>query len=135
MQALVQHVSGEMAYQTFRGEVTQATSAFVTRNVVEQAVGLAFSISPRELQAPTRRSAPVALARQVAMYMAHVACRHSMTEVGMLFGRDRSTVAYACRIVEDRRDDPVFDRSLDELEAAIVGLSKVFFDLHVSSAL
>jgi hypothetical protein len=36
-----------------------------------------------------------------------------------LFGRDRTTVAHACLIVEDRRDDPVFDRILELLEWAV----------------
>ena len=50
------------------------------------------------------------------MYLAHVACGLSFTDVGLLFSRDRTTVAHACRVVEDRRDDPVFDRALELLE-------------------
>jgi hypothetical protein len=29
--------------------------------------------------------------------------------VAEAFGRDRSTIAYACHMIEDRRDDCVFD--------------------------
>ena len=57
------------------------------------------------------------------MYLAHVAYGLTLTQVGILFGRDRTTVAYACRIIEDRRDDCVFDIFLDHLEIAIVGLT------------
>lgn len=92
--------------------------------VVEQAVAVAFQVPLPELRAPTRRTAPVAFARQVAMYLAHVACGITLTEVGILFGRDRTTVAYACRVVEDHRDDFLFDASLDHLESAIIKLAR-----------
>jgi hypothetical protein len=36
-----------------------------------------------------------------------------------VFARDRTTVAHACGLVEDRRDDPAFDRSLDLLEGVL----------------
>lgn len=95
----------------------------LVRGVVEQAVGVAFQVPLHELRARTRRKARVAFARQVAMYLTHVACGITLTEVGILFGRDRTTVAYACRIVEDRRDDYLFDTSLDHIETAIVRLT------------
>ncbi len=53
------------------------------------------------------------------MYLAHVGCGLSLTQTGRLFGRDRTTVAHACGVIEDRRDDPVFDRVLDLLEWAV----------------
>lgn len=96
----------------------------IARAVVEQAVALTFGVSAPELRAPTRCKAPVAFARQVAMYLTHVVCGLSLTDVGTLFGRDRTTVAYACGLVEDRRDDPGFDRSLEQLELAIAILMK-----------
>jgi hypothetical protein len=43
----------------------------------------------------------------------------SLTEVGAMFGRDRTTVAHACLRVEYRRDDPNFDRALDVLGWAL----------------
>ncbi len=58
-------------------------------------------------------------ARQMAMYLAHVGCGVSLTEVGHLFERDRTTVAHACGLVEDRRDDPDFDHRLNHLERAV----------------
>jgi hypothetical protein len=42
---------------------------------------------PRYLRAPTRRSPRAAFARQVAMYLAHVVCGLSLTEVGTMFAR------------------------------------------------
>jgi chromosomal replication initiation ATPase DnaA len=64
-----------------------------------------------------RRGTPaVARARQVAMYLAHVVFGHSLTEVGEIFGRDRTTVSYACALIEDLRDDRGFDAEICALE-------------------
>jgi chromosomal replication initiation ATPase DnaA len=52
------------------------------------------------------------------MYLAHVALGLTLTEAGRLFGRDRSTAAHACRLVESRRDDPHIDTLLARLEHA-----------------
>ena len=38
---------------------------------------------------------------------------------GAMFARDRTTVAHACCRIEDLRDDPSFDRSLDLLEGVL----------------
>lgn len=91
----------------------------VTREAIEHAVGRVFGIADRDLRRATRGRAHVALARQVAMYLAHVGCGLSLTETGRLFARDRTTVAHACGVIEDRRDDPIFDRVLDLLEWAM----------------
>ena len=93
------------------------------KTAIEGAVAQVFGIQHAELFRATRGKAPVALARQVAMYLAHVACGLSFTDVGLLFSRDRTTVAHACRVVEDRRDDPVFDRALELLEWVVPTLA------------
>jgi chromosomal replication initiation ATPase DnaA len=78
-----------------------------------------FEVHPRELQARSRGSARMAFARQVAMYLARAACGISLTDVGALFGRDRTTVSHACSLVQDKRDDPNLDCGLEHLEQAI----------------
>lgn len=87
--------------------------------LAQQAVAYAFDVPVEEIAAPTRRSAKAALARQVAMYLAHVAFELSLARVGEAFGRDRTTAAYACHRIEDRRDDRGFDDFLDALEACL----------------
>jgi hypothetical protein len=52
------------------------------------------------------------------MYLAHVAFGLSYSEVGRAFGRDRTTAAHACRLIEDRRDEPPVDALLGALEHA-----------------
>jgi chromosomal replication initiation ATPase DnaA len=86
--------------------------------LIEHCVFSVFQISPFALRS-RGRSASISLPRQVAMYLAHVAFRLSLTEVGRLFGRDRTTVAHACGVVEDLRDDQVIDRALTVLAAAL----------------
>lgn len=87
--------------------------------ITEQTAASAFEIGEHEVASATRGSSQAALARQVAMYLAHVVCGLSLTEVGRLYGRDRTTVAHACALVEDRRDDPIFDRAMSALEYAV----------------
>jgi chromosomal replication initiation ATPase DnaA len=84
--------------------------------IVAAAVAAAFIIPIGELGATKRRSATTAFARQNAMYLAHVALGLNYTDVGRAFGRDRTTAAHACRVVEDRRTDPGFDARLALLE-------------------
>ncbi len=64
-----------------------------------------------------RSSAPVAAARQLAMYVAHVGLGLSQADVARVFQRDRTTVAHACRRIEDLRDGTSFDRRVSLLEA------------------
>ena len=73
------------------------------------ATAAAFAVPVGELRATTRRSSYVALARQSAMYLSHVAFGVNLSAVGRAFGRDRTTAAYACRLIEDRRDDPAIE--------------------------
>jgi chromosomal replication initiation ATPase DnaA len=88
------------------------------------ATAAAFAVPIEEIGAPTRRSPNVALARQSAMYLAHVAFGLTLREVGRAFGRDRTTAAHACRLIENRRDDPAVDAILGALESACAALRR-----------
>jgi len=91
-------------------------------DVTAIASAAAFAVSVGEIGAASRRSSYVALARQSAMYLAHVAFGLSLSDVGRAFGRDRTTAAHACRLIEERRDDPSVDALLSALEGACVAL-------------
>lgn len=84
---------------------------------VHDAVAAVYRVEKDLLGRPTRGRSRVAFARQVAMYLAHVTFGMTLTTVGRAFGRDRTTVSHACALVEDARDDPEFDRTLELLEA------------------
>jgi hypothetical protein len=57
--------------------------------------------------------------QQIAMYVCHVALQLTMTDVARGFGRDRTTVGYACAKVEDRRDDRAFDDLVGAVERVV----------------
>ncbi|MCF6199538.1 MAG: hypothetical protein L3J67_09105 [Hyphomicrobiaceae bacterium] len=82
-------------------------------------VGLVYHVELAELLSPTRGRKNTAFARQIAMYLAHTTGGLSLSSVGRLFGRDRTTVSHACALVEDARDEPIFDRTLSHLESTI----------------
>lgn len=69
-----------------------------------------FNVPSKELRQPGRTGLTVARVRQIAMYVAHVVLKLSMSEVGRGFARDRTTVLHACHLIEDMRDDEDFDR-------------------------
>ncbi len=88
-------------------------------SIITHLVCVSFGIPVAQMRARTRCRAPIAFARQVAMYLAHIGPGMTLTDIGAGFGRDRTTAAHACATVEDRRDDPVLDVSLDCLEHAV----------------
>jgi hypothetical protein len=60
--------------------------------------------------------------RQIAMYLSHVVLQISLTDIGIVFGRDRTTVGHACHVVEDRRDDTDFDGFLTGIERVLTAV-------------
>jgi chromosomal replication initiation ATPase DnaA len=83
---------------------------------VTACVAIDFALDVADLEALVRGSQRVALARQIAMYLAHVGFGLSFEAIGRAFDRDRTTVGHACRVVEDGRDDIWFDCRIATLE-------------------
>ena len=54
-----------------------------------------------EIVASRRVSRRVSTARQIGMYLAHTAAGLPLAKVAEYFGRDRTTAAHACRLIED----------------------------------
>lgn len=59
-------------------------------------------------------------ARQVAAYLCQTVFNMSTPRVAELFTRDRSTISHAVNVVEDSRDDPVFNRKLLKAESFLI---------------
>lgn len=57
--------------------------------------------------------------RQIAMYLSHVVLSVPYATIAAAFGRDRSTVAHSCAVVEDRRDDKAYDRFVERCERCV----------------
>ncbi|QIB35074.1 helix-turn-helix domain-containing protein [Ancylobacter pratisalsi] len=66
-----------------------------------------------------RLSHAVSTTRALAMYLAHVGLGLSMSAVARGFGRHRSTVAHACRRMEEYRETPGWDLKMAALENRI----------------
>lgn len=86
-------------------EPTIRSACRVVRQLVAELLALS---SDRVLRRRNSRRAAIHV-RQIAMYVCHVALQISFADIGAAFGRDRTTVGYACTVVEDRRDDRAFD--------------------------
>ena len=72
-----------------------------------------------DLLSSRRSRPPIARARQLAVYLHHVALGASVSACARAFGRDRATIRHACATIEDLRDDPRFDAGAARLESAL----------------
>ena len=86
---------------------------------VQALVASAFDVRPAAILSRRRGAAPVAFARQVAIYLSCTRLGLSYSAAGRMFGRDRTTATHACRIVEERREEANLDTVLDCLERSI----------------
>lgn len=78
--------------------------------------GMMLRVPAAALVAPGRSRQEVCAARHVGMYLAHVVFQLSLRAIAREFGRHRSSVGYAVRQVEARRDDGGFDALLTRHE-------------------
>lgn len=99
-----------------RGEADAAANRL---RQIQAMVASALGVRADAIRSTARGPASVAFARQVAMYLACTRLGATYTVAGAAFGRDRTTAAHACRLVEERRDDPRIDSTLDYLERAV----------------
>lgn len=97
---------------------SDADCAYLATALVAYTLGL----NTEEVFSPRNRKTADTKARHVAIYLTYVALGTSFGRVAKAFGRDRSSVAYACKIVENRREDADFDDWCEQLE---VGLKSV----------
>ncbi len=82
------------------------------RRQIEAAVALTL-VGP-EPAGPKTSAAP--RVRQTVMYLMRVVFGLRYGVIGRLYGRDHTTVIHACRVIEERRDDPDANRVLQALE-------------------
>ena len=114
---------GEQEEQTMT--ITAPASPSAVRRDQEAAalvvdlVALATATPSTEISGSARRGRAAVRARHTSMYLIYVIFQWPLERVGAAFGRDRTTAGYACRQVEDMRDDPGFDAMLERLEACL----------------
>lgn len=98
---------------------------------IQEILATLYDISVDLLCCTTRGPARAATARQVAMYLSHVSLSLSHDQIGQLFGRNRSTATYACRTIEERRDDPAFDGVVSALELLVQTMKREWASVDV----
>ena len=103
-------------------EVGRAASIRIVCQTVRQLVSEMVALASDRVPLRTDRRRTGCHVRQIAMYVCHVALRLSMTDIGLAFGRDRTTVAYNCGVVEDRRDDAAFDDFVATIERIVTSV-------------
>jgi len=79
----------------------------------------ALNVPVEAILGARRGAPPTTFARQVAFYLCHVGFELSIARVAAAFGRNASTVAYACHAMEDRREEAQFDLWIGELETML----------------
>jgi chromosomal replication initiator protein len=93
----------------------------VNIDAVKRVVSKEFDV-PVEIMVAKKKTAKVALARQVAMYLSRTLTDTPLKGIGEEFGgRDHSTVIHACDTVGKRiSNDPVFRERVDRLSSTIM---------------
>lgn len=96
-------------------------SSEVSIEVIQRVVAEHYDIPVEQLKEKTRTKI-VALARQLAMYLAKNVGGKSLKYIGEAFGgRDHSTVIHACKTIQDLlQNDPGFSETVRSLESKIV---------------
>ncbi len=80
------------------------------------AAALAFGLPYVDVFAHRRLAASDIFLRQMAMYLLNTTYDFNLSRIARIFERDRTTVRHACQLIEDQRDSPVFDDTLETLE-------------------
>jgi len=92
------------------------------------AVGLEFGLPHLTLEHHTRAGATKQeiFARQIAAYLCQTVFNMSIPRVAQLFSRDRSTIVHALNVIEEGREDPVFNRKLCKAETFLLDSLQTF---------
>ena len=94
-------------------------------DLVIRLVALSLKVCVEELANSPRGNQATSRARQISAYLLHTTFSVPLAEIGFAFGKDRTTIGHACRIIEDLRDDPEFDETIRELEEALHPVLKI----------
>lgn len=78
-------------------------------------VGFALGVRTESILAPGRGRPAATRARHITMYVLTVGAGMSLSRVAGALRRDRSTVSYACRLIEADREDEEFDVWIEQI--------------------
>lgn len=102
--------------QSYLGDVVPPMAPPPTAEHIINRIAEHYHLRPADIRG-NRRPANIANPRQLAMYLTRKLTSLSFPEIGREFGRDNSTVQYACRKVEEQAQvDPNLRAELELLE-------------------
>lgn len=112
-----------------RGRVARLLARGKTYDQIAEAIGRTKNAvagivytnrNPRPDAKPLRPDLDISLVSDLptheARYILAVTLGLGLSETGRLVGRTPPTIAYSCRVVEDRRDDHEYDEILEAIE-------------------
>jgi len=98
---LDQQITEELAEQTLSELFQLAPKQKVSVEHILKAVASVFQVRISDLRG-TCRTKEIALARQVAMYLAKELIQDSLIMIGAAFGKTHSTILHACKTIENK---------------------------------
>lgn len=95
------------------------TSAAAKLDVCNILAGLLYGVKTDSFDVYSRQERRVNEARQLGIYLANTCLGVSYEDIAVPARRDRTTVRYSIERVEDRRENPQFDRALIAIETFV----------------
>ncbi len=116
-----QTINMDMAKNVLREQLNVVIRS-VNIEDIQKRIAEYYGIPPKEMRS-SKRSRNIAFPRQVAMYASKELTQSSLPEIGTQFGgRDHTTILYACRKIENKRqEDKVFDDEIEHLLTTLQG--------------
>jgi chromosomal replication initiator protein len=98
---LGQEITEELVEKTLSELFQTAPKQRVSAESILKSVAAVFQVRVTDLKG-TSRTKEVALARQVAMYLAKEMIQESLVMIGASFGKTHSTILHACKTIENK---------------------------------
>jgi chromosomal replication initiator protein len=98
---LDQEITEELVERTLSELFQHPTKQKVSAENILKSVATVFEVRVSDLKG-TSRTKEVALARQVAMYLAKEMMNESLMMIGASFGKTHSTILHACKTIENK---------------------------------
>ena len=113
-------ITFDLAKKTVKEIATNRKTNHITIETITKIVCEHLAVAENKIRDKTRKK-EIALARQIAMYLAKELTPFSLKTIGLHFGgRDHSTVIHACKSIEDLKiTDTSISNILDELKDRI----------------
>jgi chromosomal replication initiator protein len=104
-----------VAQQQLKDVFASPRQTNISIEIIQRVIADYFSLLSSDIKGK-KRSQNIVFPRQIAMYIAREITGFSTTEIGQSFGRDHTTVMYACQRIEERKQaDPTLDSTIQNL--------------------